>query len=410
MLRMIFRNGFLSDKKDFSDKHCFRVLFFSVVFLLFSARCCPAEKVDILLPGKEGDWEKAGSYLQEQFDAAGVTAEVIYSGDDAGKQKEDLLRLISEKPDLLLLAAADPADIGKAAEKAVRTGIPVIAFGRLLMSRRIPWCITFDSRQAGEAQGQFLADLLDLDHARDAVYRVEFLCGSRVSDEVPVREEKGGGRQETGLQDTDGQDMEGQPGDGRDEGGQICAGALEFLQPYMDEGLLTSLAADPERMQDLPELECFLSLPELKKRYAGESVLPDLILCADGQTALDTADWARERYQGRKPPLITAVGLDAELAGALRSGDVTMTAFCPWKYEAAAAVDLTLALLSGEMISQDWVEHAGFPFECCLGNRFGSGDLQNDTLLLRPETVTGNNLEKILYLYKEDEPQTDPGF
>ena len=246
------------------------------------------------------------------------------------------------------------------------------------------------STQAGELQGEFLADLLDLDHSRDAVYRVEFICGSRASDQES--------------------EPDGQGTDSREEGGQICAGALEFLQPYMDEGLLTSLAADPERMQDLPELECFLSLPELKKRYAGEPVLPDFILCADGQTALDTADWARERYQGRKPPLITAVGLDAELAGALRSGDVTMTAFCPWKYEAAAAVDLTLALLSGEMISQDWVEHAGFPFECCLGNRFGSGDLQNDTLLLRPETVTGNNLEKILYLYKEDEPQTDPGF
>ena len=390
MLRMIFRNGFLSDKKDFSEKHCFRVLFFSVVFLLFFARCCPAEKVDILLPGKEGDWEKAGSYLQEQFDAAGVAAEVIYSGDDAGKQKEDLLRLLSEKPDLLLLAAVDPADIEKTAEKAVRMGIPVISCDRPVMSRKIPWCVTFDSRQAGELQGEFLADLLDLDHSRDAVYRVEFICGSRASDQES--------------------EPDGQGTDSREEGGQICAGALEFLQPYMDEGLLTSLAADPERMQDLPELECFLSLPELKKRYAGEPVLPDFILCADGQTALDTADWARERYQGRKPPLITAVGLDAELAGALRSGDVTMTAFCPWKYEAAAAVDLTLALLSGEMISQDWVEHAGFPFECCLGNRFGSGDLQNDTLLLRPETVTGNNLEKILYLYKEDEPQTDPGF
>ena len=149
-----FQKRFSIGKKgDFSDKHCFRVLFFSVVFLMFSARCCPAEKVDILLPGKEGDWEKAGSYLQEQFDAAGVTAEVIYSGDDAGKQKEDLLRLISEKPDLLLLAAADPADIEKTAEKAVRTGIPVIAFGRLVMSRKIPWCVTFDSRQAGEAAG-----------------------------------------------------------------------------------------------------------------------------------------------------------------------------------------------------------------------------------------------------------------
>ena len=390
MLRTIIRNGFLSKKGAFFDKYSFRFLFFSLIFLLFFSMSCPAEKVGILLPGKEGDWEKAGCYLEEQLDAAGVTAEIICSGNDAGKQKEDLLRLIPEKPDLLLLAAVDPADIEKTAEKAVRTGIPVISCDRPVMSRKIPWCVTFDSRQAGEAQGQFLADLLDLDHSRDAVYRVEFICGSRASDQES--------------------EPDGQGTDSREEGGQICAGALEFLQPYMDEGLLTSLAADPERMQDLPELECFLSLPELKKQYAGEPVLPDLILCADGQTALDTADWARERYQGRKPPLITAVGLDAELAGALRSGDVTMTAFCPWKYEAAAAVDLTLALLSGEMISQDWVEHAGFPFECCLGNRFGSGDLQNDTLLLRPETVTGNNLEKILYLYKEDEPQTDPGF
>ena len=390
MLRTIIRNGFLSKKGAFFDKYSFRFLFFSLIFLLFFSMSCPAEKVGILLPGKEGDWEKAGCYLEEQLDAAGVTAEIICSGNDAGKQKEDLLRLIPEKPDLLLLAAVDPADIEKTAEKAVRMGIPVISCDRPVMSRKIPWCVTFDSRQAGELQGEFLADLLDLDHSRDAVYRVEFICGSRASDQES--------------------EPDGQGTDSREEGGQICAGALEFLQPYMDEGLLTSLAADPERMQDLPELECFLSLPELKKRYAGESVLPDLILCADGQTALDTADWARERYQGRKPPLITAVGLDAELAGALRSGDVTMTAFCPWKYEAAAAVDLTLALLSGEMISQDWVEHAGFPFECCLGNRFGSGDLQNDTLLLRPETVTGNNLEKILYLYKEDEPQTDPGF
>ena len=390
MLRTIIRNGFLSKKGAFFDKYSFRFLFFSLIFLLFFSMSCPAEKVGILLPGKEGDWEKAGCYLEEQLDAAGVTAEIICSGNDAGKQKEDLLRLLSEKPDLLLLAAVDPADIEKTAEKAVRTGIPVISCDRPVMSRKIPWCVTFDSRQAGELQGEFLADLLDLDHSRDAVYRVEFICGSRASDQES--------------------EPDGQGTDSREEGGQICAGALEFLQPYMDEGLLTSLAADPERMQDLPEQECFLSLPELKERYAGESVLPDLILCADGQTALDTADWARERYQGRKPPLITAVGLDAELAGALRSGDVTMTAFCPWKYEAAAAVDLTLALLSGEMISQDWVEHAGFPFECCLGNRFGSGDLQNDTLLLRPETVTGNNLEKILYLYKEDEPQTDPGF
>ena len=390
MLRTIIRNGFLSKKGAFFDKYSFRFLFFSLIFLLFFSMSCPAEKVGILLPGKEGDWEKAGCYLEEQLDAAGVTAEIICSGNDAGKQKEDLLRLIPEKPDLLLLAAVDPADIEKTAEKAVRTGIPVISCDRPVMSRKIPWCVTFDSRQAGELQGEFLADLLDLDHSRDAVYRVEFICGSRASDQES--------------------EPDGQGTDSREEGGQICAGALEFRQPYMDEGRLTSLGADPERMQDLPEQECFLSLPELKERYAGEPVLPDFILCADGQTALDTADWARERYQGRKPPLITAVGLDAELAGALRSGDVTMTAFCPWKYEAAAAVDLTLALLSGEMISQDWVEHAGFPFECCLGNRFGSGDLQNDTLLLRPETVTGNNLEKILYLYKEDEPQTDPGF
>ena len=94
MLRTIIRNGFLSKKGAFFDKYSFRFLFFSLIFLLFFSMSCPAEKVGILLPGKEGDWEKAGCYLEEQLDAAGVTAEIICSGNDAGKQKEDLLRLI----------------------------------------------------------------------------------------------------------------------------------------------------------------------------------------------------------------------------------------------------------------------------------------------------------------------------
>jgi putative multiple sugar transport system substrate-binding protein len=76
-----------------------------------------------------------------------------------------------------------------------------------------------------------------------------------------------------------------------------------------------------------------------------------------------------------------------------------MTAFCPWEYEAAVAVDLALALLDGETVSQDWVEHAGFSFECSLGSRFVSGDLKNDTLFLSPLTVTADNLEQILCCY-----------
>ena len=257
MLRTIIRNGFLSKKGAFFDKYSFRFLFFSLIFLLFFSMSCPAEKVGILLPGKEGDWEKAGCYLEEQLDAAGVTAEIICSGNDAGKQKEDLLRLIPEKPDLLLLAAVDPADIEKTAEKAVRTGIPVISCDRPVMSRKIPWCVTFDSRQAGELQGEFLADLLDLDHSRDAVYRVEFICGSRASDQES--------------------EPDGQGTDSREEGGQICAGALEFLQPYMDEGLLTSLAADPERMQDLPEtqMDLFVLLQVQDQAQRGTDHLPN---------------------------------------------------------------------------------------------------------------------------------------
>ena len=60
MLRTIIRNGFLSKKGAFFDKYSFRFLFFSLIFLLFFSMSCPAEKVGILLPGKEGDWEKAG--------------------------------------------------------------------------------------------------------------------------------------------------------------------------------------------------------------------------------------------------------------------------------------------------------------------------------------------------------------
>ena len=384
---------FLSAKADRGGRTAiYKQIFIILIILIFFPGRCGAEKVGLLLPEKDGDWEKNGLFLQEQLNAAGVAVELVFCDNDAGKQKAELKRMILKKPDLLLLAAVDPADLEKTAEEAAQAGIIVIAYDRMILSRRIPWCIAFDSRQAGEAQGAFLSELLDLDHARDSSWIVEFLksggaeadpeSGRGEGDEDPQEADPGPGRGEGGadLQGADPDPVRGEGGADLQETDPVLEGAMDSLQPYIDEGLLTILARPSSEAETDP-------------------VLPDLLLSADAETALRAADRLQEKCAGKKAVIICTVGLNEETAGALRSGALTMTAFCPWEYEAAVAVDLALALLDGETVSQDWVEHAGFSFECSLGSRFVSGDLKNDTLFLSPLTVTADNLEQILCCY-----------
>ncbi len=52
-------------------------------------------------------WNRDGSYLEEQFKAAGYDVELTYSDNETDRQVNDIQNLISDGVDLLVVAAID---------------------------------------------------------------------------------------------------------------------------------------------------------------------------------------------------------------------------------------------------------------------------------------------------------------
>ncbi|MDX2543220.1 sugar ABC transporter substrate-binding protein [Streptomyces sp. WI04-05B] len=88
--------------------------------------------------------------------------EYANAGADAGKQAQQLQKMIDGKVDVLLLDAVDAHAIAGEVKKAKDAGIPVIAYDRLAEGP-IDAYISFDNELVGEVQGRSLLEALGSD-------------------------------------------------------------------------------------------------------------------------------------------------------------------------------------------------------------------------------------------------------
>ncbi len=79
-------------------------------------------------------WNRDGSYLEEQFKAAGYDVELTYSDNETDRQVNDIQNLISDGVDLLVVAAIDGEALNTVMDEAKDAGIPVISYDRLIMN------------------------------------------------------------------------------------------------------------------------------------------------------------------------------------------------------------------------------------------------------------------------------------
>lgn len=65
-------------------------------------------KIGISMPTQSLErWNRDGSYLDEQFQAAGYETIVTYSDNDSSRQVNDIQNMLAEDVDLLIVAAID---------------------------------------------------------------------------------------------------------------------------------------------------------------------------------------------------------------------------------------------------------------------------------------------------------------
>ena len=333
-------------------------------------------KVGIAMPTNSLErWNRDGAYLQEQFEAAGYETILKYSDNKNDQQNNDIQNMIAEGVDLLIITAIDSDGLSQTLAEAKEKNIPVVAYDRLINNTEaVSVYVSFDNYTVGVLQGTFVKDTLDLDNA-EGPFNIEFTAGDPADTNA----------------------------------GYFYSGAIDVLQPYIDEGKLVIPSGQVEFEQVATEqwntenaLTRFQNI--LASFYADGTVL-DVALCSNDSTALGVAQAITSDYAGENAPIIT--GQDGDIAN-LRNivdGIQTMTVYKNVADEAAVTLEVAKAILEGAAIDETLIDslsaEAAFDTET-----YDNGVMVIPSYLLVPYVITADNLDLLvdtgLYVMGED--------
>ena len=328
-----------------------------------------AQKIGISMPTQSLErWNRDGSYLDQQFQAAGYETIVTYSDNDTNRQVNDIQNMIAEDVDLLVVAAIDGEALNTVMNEAGEAGIPVIAYDRLIMNDNVSYYVSFDNERVGTLQGQYIVDTLDLEN-QAGPFNIELTAGDPADNNAPF----------------------------------FYNGAMSILQPYLDSNVLVCLSNQTDF--DVVATEQWNTDTALDRAqnilasyYSGGERL-DAWLCSNDSTALGVTQAVTSDYAGDNTVIIT--GQDGDVAN-LRNivdGLQAMTVYKAVANEADATLDIAKAILAGEPVDQALIDAAGWDFEANLDTEtYTTSDTGHaaTSILLVPETVTPDNYEEVL--------------
>ena len=275
-----------------------------------------AAKVGVSMPTKDLQrWNQDGDNMKAQLEAAGYEVDLQYASNDVQTQLSQVENMISSGCEVLVIAAIEGSSLGEALTMAKENEIPVFAYDRLLMdSDAVSYYATFDNYMVGTVQGQYIIDTLDLENA-EGPFNMEVTAGD--------------------------------PGD--NNAGYFFAGAMDLLQPYIDEGKLVVQSGQitfEEVATAQWKTETAQSRAEniLSSNYTDKDV--DVWLCSNDSTALGVENALAANYNG-KYPIITGQDCDKENTKNMIAGKQSMSVFKDTRTLAKQVVKMIGQLLNG---------------------------------------------------------------
>jgi len=278
------------------------------------------QKIGVSMPTKDLQrWNQDGDNMKKELEAAGFEVDLQYASNDVQTQLSQVENMISNGAEVLVIAAIEGSSLGEALDMAAEYEIPVIAYDRLLMeSDAVSYYATFDNYMVGTVQGNYIVDTLDLENA-EGPFNLEITAGD--------------------------------PGD--NNAGYFYQGAIDVLQPYIDEGKLVipsgQIAFDDvatptwatEKAQSRAE-------NILSSNYAnGENV--DVWLCSNDSTALGVENALAANYNGNYP-IITGQDCDIANTKNMIAGKQSMSVFKDTRTLASQVVKMVGQIVNGEEV------------------------------------------------------------
>ena len=275
------------------------------------------EKVGVSMPTKDLQrWNQDGDNMKAQLEAAGYEVDLQYASNDVQTQLSQVENMISSGCEVLVIAAIEGSSLGEALMMAKENEIPVFAYDRLLMdSDAVSYYATFDNYMVGTVQGQYIIDTLDLENA-EGPFNMEITAGD--------------------------------PGD--NNAGYFYAGAMDLLQPYIDEGKLVvkyGQTSFEEVATAQWKTETAQSRAEniLSSNYSDGSNV-DVWLCSNDSTALGVENALAANYNGEYP-IVTGQDCDKENTKNMIAGKQSMSVFKDTRTLATQVVKMIGQLLNG---------------------------------------------------------------
>lgn len=336
-----------------------------------------AKKVGISMPTQSLErWNRDGSYLDEQFKAAGYETILTYSDNDEARQVNDIQNMLAEDVDVLIISAINGEALNTVMDEAAEKGVYVIAYDRLIMNDAVSYYVSFDNYTVGKLQGQFVKDQLDLENAGDKVYNIEFTAGDPADNNA----------------------------------GYFFNGAFDQLKEYIEKGTLKVVSGQTEfqavataAWNTQTALDRASNL--LGSFYADGTKL-DAWLCSNDSTALGVAQAIESDYAGDNAIIVT--GQDGDIANLknIVDGKQTMTVYKNVQNEALATLLVAKAILAGDTIDASLADTFGVACAFDTESYQTSEGHNCPSFLLVPSVITSDNLQELidtgLYIMGDD--------
>lgn len=307
--------------------------------MLFAPRAQAAPiKVGFSLPTlQEERWGRDRDAMQAEAKRLGVDLRVQVSNNDAAKQVSQCENLISQGVQILVLAPHDATSASVIIDKAVKAGVKVISYDRLVLdSPHDYYYLSFDNVKVGELQGEWLTKKMPKGN-----YVV--LAGAPTDNNAKL----------------------------------FRQGAMNYIQPLVDKGdvkvVFDQWVKDwaPAEAQKL----CEQALTAASNKVDG------VLAPNDGTSGGCIQALAAQGLAGKVP----ITGQDAELAAAIRivKGQQGMTVFKDTRLLGKKAVEMAIDLVKGKPLDTE-------------GKVVNNNKKDIPSVLLTPFAVTKENIDELL--------------
>ena len=277
-------------------------------------------KVGVAMPTKDLQrWNQDGSNMEAELKAAGYEVDLQYASNDVQTQVSQIENMINNGCGVLVIASIEGDSLGTVLATAKEKNIPVIAYDRLIMNTdAVSYYATFDNYMVGTKQGEYIRDQLKLD-SEAGPFNLEITAGD--------------------------------PGDNNAR--YFYQGAIDVLQPYIDEGKLvvksgqidfdTVATASWSSENAQSRAENIVS-----STYADGSNI-DAWLCSNDSTAQGVVAALDANYNGEWP-IITGQDCDVVSVQNMIAGKQSMSIFKDTRTLASQVVKMVGQILSGETV------------------------------------------------------------